>query len=266
MDNGASALLIIFLALAGVVLLCVLWAATNKENKEKADAQARIDKEASLVRSKKEIEEVYRLVAEVNDKYTTPQQKRRKELREERTYYSRTYGEIAKYQHNGSRYVIFDFETSGLNAQIHSIIEIAAVRYINDEPVEIFETLVRLPKNKKLLPSITELTGITTELLDSEGNELEQAISDFTRFIGDDCIMSYNFEFDAAFLYEACGQKLPNKSRCIYKMAKSKWKNRYSYKLVDLLETECMKTVTNSHRAMRDVEHAHELLIAIAYY
>jgi hypothetical protein len=27
-----------------------------------------------------------------------------------------------------------------------------------------------------------------------------------------------------------------------------------------------MKTVTNSHRAMRDVEHAHELLIAIAYY
>jgi DNA polymerase III epsilon subunit-like protein/cbb3-type cytochrome oxidase subunit 3 len=266
MDNGASALLIIFLALAGIVLLCVLWSATNKANKEKADAQAKIDNEASLERSKKQIEEINRLVAEVHDRYTTPQQKRRKELRDERTYYSRTYGEIAKYQHNGSRYVIFDFETSGLNAQIHSIIEIAAVRYINDEPVEKFETLVRLPKNKKLPPSISELTGITTEMLDSDGSELEQAISDFIKFIGDDCIMSYNFEFDSAFLYAACGRKIANKSRCIYKMARSKWRNRSSYKLVDLLETECMTTVTTAHRAMQDVEHAHDLLIAIAYY
>ena len=206
------------------------------------------------------------MVEEVNDKYTTPQQKRRKELREERTYYSDTYGKTSKYQHNGSRYVIFDLETSGLNPISHSIIEIAAARYIDDEPVETFETLVCLPKNKKLPPSITELTGITTEMLAGEGKELEQALGEFIKFIGADCIMSYNFEFDGDFLYAACGQKLPNKSRCIYKMAKSKWKNRYSYKLVDLLETECMSTVTNAHRAMRDVEHAHELLIAIAYY
>lgn len=266
MDNGARAFLIIFIALAGVVLLCVLWAATNKENKEKADAQAKIDKEASLARSKKEIEEIHRLVEEVNDKYTTPQQKRRKELREERAYYSDTYGGTAKYQHNGSRYVIFDLETTGLDATHHSIIEIAAVRYIDDEPVETFETLVRLRGNRKLPPAISELTGITTELLNSEGNELEQAISKFIKFIGGDCIMSYNFEFDAEFVFAACGRKLPNRSRCIYKMAKSKWKNRYSYKLVDLLETECMTKVTNAHRAMRDVEHAHELLIAIAYY
>lgn len=266
MDNGASALLIIFLTLAGVLLLCVLWSARNKENEEKANAQAKIDREASLARSKKEIEEIYRLVEEVNDKYTTPQQKRRKELREERSYYSDTYGKTAKYQHNGSRYVIFDLETSGLNPMSHSIIEIAAARYIDDEPVETFETLVCLPKNKKLPPSITELTGITTEMLAREGIELEQALGEFIKFIGDDYIMSYNFEFDGDFLSAACGQKLPNKSRCIYKMAKSKWKNRYSYKLVDLLETECMTKVTNAHRAMRDVEHAHELLIAIAYY
>ncbi len=266
MDNGASAIWIFFLAIASVVLLCVWWSAKNKESKEKTDAQAKIDKEASLARSKNEIEEIYRLVAEVNEKFTSPQQKRRKELHEERTYYSSTHGEIAKYQHNGSRYVIFDLETSGLNAQSHSIIEIAAVRYINDEPVEKFETLVRLPKNKKLPPSIIELTGITNEMLDRDGTELEQAIIDFIKFIGEDCIMSYNIEFDAEFLYAAYGRKIANKNRCIYKMARSKWKNRRSYKLVDLLESECMTHVTNGHRAMRDVENAHYLLITIAYY
>jgi DNA polymerase III epsilon subunit-like protein len=266
MDNGSGAIFLIFLALASVFLLSFWLSAKREERDTRAEAQAKMDREASLARTRKEVEEIHRLVAEVNEKLTTPKQKRRRELKEERTYFSNTYGTIAKYEHNGSRYVIFDLETSGLNAESHSIIEIAATRYIDDEPVESFETLVRLSAHKKLPPAITELTGITTEMLDKDGIALEQALNDFIAFIGDDCIMSYNFEFDGAFLYNALGRRLSNKSRCIYKMAKSKWKNRYSYKLVDLLESECMTTAANAHRAMQDVEHAHELLIAIAYY
>ena len=209
---------------------------------------------------------VERLKAEVELQYTTPKQTRRRALRQERSYYSKTHGEIGKYEHDGSRYVIFDLETTGLNPAVHSIIEIAAVRYVDDEPVDKFETLVRLPPKKKISREITELTGITLEMLERDGIEIAIAMEKFIEFIGDERIMSFNFDFDADFLTAANDGELMNRSRCIYKMAKSKWKNRGSYKLVDLLETECMTKASSAHRAMRDVEYAHDLLITIAYY
>lgn len=253
-----------------IVFMLLMWLAhANQKNikKEEIESQKAKEEIQRIIDSGKDtLAIVERLRKEAELQYTTPQQRRRRELRQERSYYSKTHGEIGKYEHDGSRYVIFDLETSGLNPAVHSIIEIAAVRYLDDEPVDKFETLVRLPPKKMISKEITELTGITMDMLERDGIEIAVAMEKFISFIGDERIMSYNIDFDGDFLTVANGGKLKNKTRCIYKMAKSKWKNRGSYKLVDLLETECMTKVTNAHRAMRDVENAHDLLITIAYY
>lgn len=253
-----------------IVFMLLIWLAHANQQKIKKEElkvqQAQQEIQRIIDSGKDTLAIVERLRADAELQYTTPQQRRRREQRQERAYYSKTHGEIGKYEHDGSRYVIFDLETTGLNPAVHSIIEIAAVKYVDDEPVETFETLVRLPPKKKISKEITELTGITLEMLERDGIEIKEAMQKFIHFIGEERIMSYNFDFDGDFLAAANGGELKNKSRCIYKMAKSKWKNRGSYKLVDLLETECMTKATNAHRAMRDVEYAHDLLITIAYY
>ena len=53
---------------------------------------------------------------------------------------------------------MFDTETTVLEPEIGKIIEISAIKYINNEPVDTFTTLVNL--QQKLDPFITNLTGI----------------------------------------------------------------------------------------------------------
>lgn len=55
-------------------------------------------------------------------------------------------------------HVVFDTETTVLEPEIGKIIEISAIKYINNEPVDTFTTLVNL--QQKLDPFITNLTGI----------------------------------------------------------------------------------------------------------
>ena len=66
-------------------------------------------------------------------------------------------------KHKGIRYIIYDFETSGLNPYNDDIIEIGAI----DNYGNTFNVL--LNTKKKLSNKITELTGITNELLEKEG-------------------------------------------------------------------------------------------------
>lgn len=191
----------------------------------------------------------------------------RKNKRMEKLYYSAEYGEYAKYQHDGSRYIVFDLETTGLEAGRHRIIEIAAIRCINDLPVEKFQVLLRLEQGKKVPKRIVELTGITDQLLLEEGRDFGEAIAEFSRFIGDDKLISYNIDFDFPFLeYALHPSPLKNKKSCILKMARRKWRTRDSFKLIHVAEEECDCKIGGAHRAMKDVELAHEVLLSIAYF
>ena len=64
-------------------------------------------------------------------------------------------------------YVVIDLETTGLNSSSDEIIELAAIRIINHEIADQLEILV---KTEKGVPKvITELTGITEEILEEKG-------------------------------------------------------------------------------------------------
>lgn len=63
--------------------------------------------------------------------------------------------------------MVIDLETTGLNSSSDEIIELAAIRIINHKIADQLEVLV---KTEKGVPKvITELTGITEEILEERG-------------------------------------------------------------------------------------------------
>ena len=80
-------------------------------------------------------------------------------------------------KHKGIRYIIYDFETSGLNPYNDDIIEIGAI----DNYGNTFNVL--LNTKKKLSNKITEITGITNELLEKEGLDPIDGIKLFHDYI-----------------------------------------------------------------------------------
>ncbi len=97
-----------------------------------------------------------------------------------------------------STYVVFDFETTGFNAGgADSIIEIGAVKLYNGEIIDKFDELIN--PGKKLEKRITELTGITNEMLSDCPTE-EESIKRFMDWVGDLPMVAHNAKFDVSFL------------------------------------------------------------------
>ena len=159
--------------------------------------------------------------------------------------------------HLPARFVVFDLETSGLDPERHEIIEIAAIRVNRDATNhETFQTLVK-PK-KKVPKRIVELTGITQEALNTNGTDLIDALCQFREFAGDLRLVSFNADFDMAFLRNAGerhGIAVLNPVSCALKMARRAWPGRRSYRLSDLAKDGNLSTA-NTHRALADSQRA----------
>ncbi|MDD2377405.1 MAG: PolC-type DNA polymerase III [Bacilli bacterium] len=95
-------------------------------------------------------------------------------------------------------YVVFDFETTGFNAGGgDQIIEVGAVKLLNGEIIDKFSELI---DPKRLLPNkITELTGITDEMLKGKPSE-EEVIKRFIDWFEDYPVVAHNAKFDVSFL------------------------------------------------------------------
>ncbi len=156
--------------------------------------------------------------------------------------------------HLPEQFVVFDLETTGLDADKHEIIEIAAIKFTRGQTSQ--QTFKGLVKPSKHLPKkIIELTGITDDMLEKDGGTLHGSINDFASFAGDLRLVSFNADFDMAFLQRAastCGLPLFNNSvSCALKMARRAWPNRKSYRLVDLAKDGQIDE-GKAHRALED--------------
>ena len=155
-------------------------------------------------------------------------------------------------------FIIFDLETTGLNASRHEIIEVAAIRFKKGTTTH--ETLQGLVKPKKPVPQeITDLTGITQEMVDRDGEPLHEVLAAFAAFVGDRRLVSFNAEFDMAFLQAAAkGSGLPafsNPVSCALKMARRAWPKRKSFRLDDLASDGQFQKGA-AHRALEDARRA----------
>lgn len=155
-------------------------------------------------------------------------------------------------------FVVFDLETTGLDASQHEIIEIAAIRFKKGRTAH--ETLQALVKPKGAVPlKITALTGITQGMVDRDGDPIRDALEEFRSFFGDLRLVSFNTEFDMAFLQAAAKNNgLPpfrNPTSCALKLARQAWPNRKSYRL-DALSSDGQFNSGTAHRAMEDARRA----------
>jgi len=153
------------------------------------------------------------------------------------------------------RFVVFDLETTGLKSDIHEIIEIGAIRVNRDsDNHDTFQTLI-FPQ-KRIPRKITEITGISQDMVEKDGRSLEDALLRFIDFVGDDSLVSYNAEFDMAFIRKATNQIKPgalknNRVSCALKLSRRAWPGRKSYRLVDLAKDGGLSD-KDTHRALGD--------------
>lgn len=120
-------------------------------------------------------------------------------------------------------FVVFDLETTGLSATKNEIIEIGAIKYDSDMPIEIFHTYVK--PEKKITAKITAINGITNDMV-ADSPTIDKVIPRFLDFIGDDVLVAHNSNFDMGFilnkLYELGYKKLKNKVIDTLKLSRQK--------------------------------------------
>ncbi len=159
-------------------------------------------------------------------------------------------------------FVVFDLETTGLNPLTNEIIEIGAVRFNTNEPVEVFHTFIK-PK-KKISAKITSINGITNEMVE-DCPTIEEVLPKFIDFIGDDVLVAHNSDFDMGFilnqLYSQGYKKIKNKAIDTLKLSRQKVR-KYDIltdrnKKLDSYKLESLKYAFNlwdvdSHNAIDD--------------
>lgn len=95
-------------------------------------------------------------------------------------------------------YVVVDIETTGLSPSEDKIIQLSAIKYIDNKEIAVFNEYIN-PHNK-LSDFIINLTGITQDVVD-HGKELNDIKDDFISFYGDLPLVGHYINgFDIKFL------------------------------------------------------------------
>ena len=96
-----------------------------------------------------------------------------------------------------NNYVVIDIETTGLSPKYNEITEIAAIKIRDNKIIDQYSTLVKT--SQEIPENITKLTGITNEMVNQHGVDIESALMEFKSFIGDDVLVGHNAHFDINF-------------------------------------------------------------------
>jgi len=157
-------------------------------------------------------------------------------------------------------YILIDLETTGLDEEKNQIIEIGALK-VEGDCKEKFHRLLHV--DESVPKFITELTGITTQMLATDGYDRKKSMEDFACFIKDMPLVGYNVKFDIKFLEkEFCrlGLYWKNK-RCIDILSLVKKEKLFldNYKFSTVLASYGID-IAVQHRAFEDVMLLAQLL------
>ncbi len=160
-------------------------------------------------------------------------------------------------------YVVFDVETTGLEADKNDITEIGAVKIINGEIVEKFQALCK--PFERIPDRIIQLTGITNEMVENEPLSTE-IIEDFLLFCENSVLVGYNVHFDLNFIQNVArriNKTFNNDIRDCLMDARNKATNLPNYKLKTLV-SHLGITLDNAHRALYDATATAEAFLALS--
>ncbi|MCJ7618649.1 MAG: DNA polymerase III subunit epsilon, partial [Anaerolineae bacterium] len=155
-------------------------------------------------------------------------------------------------------YVSLDLETTGLDPDQDSIIEVGAVKFRDDKVLEAWSTLVR--PERPIPYRITRLTGIRQEEAD-EAPSVSGVVGRLSKFIGEYPLVGHTIGFDLEFLRRR-GLLLPNQPVDTFELAGILVPHASRYSLSRLAE-ELRISSQGAHRALEDAETTRKLFLAL---
>lgn len=184
---------------------------------------------------------------------------------------------------NLGNFVALDVETTGLQPSACEIIDLAAIRFHNFEPIERFATL--LSPKKSISEKAQSINHITNEMVQGKPHFQEIAAS-LVDFIGKDAIVGHNLGFDLDFVVRY-GANVAAQKRKYYdtldiarktvKKQKMKWDRELEFYYLDTasegVENYKLETLCdwygiqnyNSHRAEGDALATGQLFKKLVY-
>ncbi len=151
------------------------------------------------------------------------------------------------------RFVVLDFETTGLSPHAGSrVIEVSAREVVDGRTGEEFLTFV--DPGVEVPFEITQITGITTEMLQGAPKS-PTVMRELAAFIGSSPVIGHNVGFDRTFLEYEAGEFLHERdvrTLCTLLLARRVFPGHASYRLGRITEAVGISTVERLHRASAD--------------
>ena len=97
-----------------------------------------------------------------------------------------------------SEFVVFDTETTGLSGAKDRIVELAAIRFIDGVPTEVFETLIN--PECEISSEASAVNHITNEMV-ADAPTISEVLPSFEAFVGNSALVAHNLAFDIKFLF-----------------------------------------------------------------
>lgn len=169
--------------------------------------------------------------------------------------------------------LVLDTETSGLSFSGEEIIEFAAAKLeLRDGRAVVTQEadeFIRRKDDRRLSPRITELTGITDEMLLEDGISKQAFAALLAELLdGETMIVAYNAQFDLLFLYYFLSNygdaRLLKDKPKLDLLTVYRDRRPFPHKLCNAIENYHLQDkVHNSHRAIDDVRATVEVMRAM---
>ncbi len=134
------------------------------------------------------------------------------------------------------KFIVIDTETTGIKASNGRIVQLSAVKYVEFEPVEVWNTYI--DPLREIPKTASDVNGITDDMVKGKPT-IKQVAKSFSEFVGNWDIVGYNLAFDMRFLF-AEGIDLTETKRKyfdVYTLAKKAFKGDLeSFTLTDVAE------------------------------
>ena len=156
-------------------------------------------------------------------------------------------------------YVVVDIETTGGGASYHRITEIGAVKVVNGEVVDEWQSLIN--PQRHIPQRITQLTGISNHMV-ADAPVFAEIAEDFAAFTEDAVFVAHNVNFDYGFIkqeFERLGVRYRRPKQCTVRLMRKVKPGLDSYSLAALTKYFGI-SMEQHHRALSDARAAAELL------
>lgn len=159
-------------------------------------------------------------------------------------------------------FVVFDLETTGIGATSNEIIEIGAVKVVNNVITDKFSTFVN--PGRPIPYNIQELTSINDEMV-ADAPSIDQALPDFLEFCGNAVLVAHNASFDTGFIFQKAKDRGINTDFTVIdtvSMSRALLPELKKYKLDTVAKTLGV-SLENHHRAVDDAGATAEIFVKL---